>query len=327
MMYLRDFDLDVARARFDLRIDRLRGLVMDSGGPDAYWTRQVRSVWGTTRFGVTTPTEVLEQLILNSLKYLPVESGGTVQAVADGFAALPSNLVPELAFVQGLMLLRAHPSHPGFPAIPFYRGGQAASVPESDIGPLLEQMFAARPRAWSLRAFQETILDGARRVFAEDEVESDVDVDKIYPGSHIGNYMRLLAVSFALDAFGAFDPGFTRPDALAGEWWLLQPVSPRLEIYALASRFGLRCSGAISQAHVDAPGRMVMACFPDDGRTDQQRIEEIEDSKWIAGWKKVLWSRREHPLDDPTFDIIEVGPVDERDPVYRHSSELPPWPG
>ncbi|MEO6774643.1 MAG: hypothetical protein ABI467_16805, partial [Kofleriaceae bacterium] len=122
-------------------------------------------------------------------------------------------------------------------------------------------------------------------------------------------------------------PAFTRRDALIGEWWLLQPVSPRLSHHHLAQRFGLHYQGILPATHVDAPGRVVITCFPSQEMSDAHRISLIEDSKFVAGYQKVRWSKGQPPLDDQAFDLAKLeGVTEDSYGPYRHSSELPPWP-
>lgn len=328
MIHLRDFDLEAARARFERRLDRERRLVFNFGIPDHLNTMTVRQIWARNLSApVTKPTEMLETYVQYALQKLPVENGGAVAAVPGGYAALPEHLRPEVPLVEAWLRLRAHPAHGPFERVHFQRLEQPDTYPATDVGPQLESMFAANPVAWDLRAFEHAVLRGAKKAFGDELIDATADPNAIYPGSRIGAYMSILAESFIHDAFGALEPGFRRTDALVGEWWLLQPVSPRLDFYALARRFGLYCLGVVDPMHVDAPGRMVMACFVEDARSDEQRIDEIEDSKWIAGWKKVIWAHREPPLDDPTFDILPIELCIDGESSYRHSSELRPWPG
>jgi hypothetical protein len=61
---------------------------------------------------------------------------------------------------------------------------------------------------------------------------------------------------------------------------------------------------------------------------DAHRIRLIEDSKFVAGWQKVLWAKDRAPLSDPSFDLVGrlEGVTEDSYGPYRHSSELPPWP-
>jgi hypothetical protein len=139
---------------------------------------------------------------------------------------------------------------------------------------------------------------------------------------------RVLGYSALIDAVGAYEPGFTARHALVGEWWLIQPVSPRLDHDALASRLRLELAGYLPAAHVDAAGRVVMACYPRAEQADAARAARLADSKWVAGWEKVTWTIDGPPLSDPAFALVERldGVTETSYGPYRHSSELPEFP-
>ncbi|MEP6866398.1 MAG: hypothetical protein ABJE66_37615 [Deltaproteobacteria bacterium] len=306
---------------------RDRGLVFDwNARIDESTTRSVRDlqVWSEIR----TSLFVLEISLVNSLSILPVDLGGTVAKVDGGYAALPEHLRADLPMVRALMIVRGHPCHPGFVELSLERPEQPPSFPKVDIAPLLESIFVADPQPWSLARFNATLLAGAIEYCQDADFEPDWTPDMIYPGSHVSRYMSPIAEAIIMDEFGAFDPSFTRRDALVGEWWLLQPVSPRLSHHHLALKFGLRYVGILPANHVDAAGRVVIACFPSQEMSDGHRISLIEDSKFVAGYKKVLWSKTTPPLDDPSFDLVQIeGVTEDSYGPYLHSSELPPWPG
>jgi hypothetical protein len=326
---LRDYDLDAARLRFRDRVDRERGLVFDERGHlaeiDTEWVRALDNWSAESRTALFS----LYCSISGALERLPVEMGGAVSPVEGGYAALPQNLTPKLPLVQAMMVLRGHPCYPGFGEVPFERPEQLAAYLPSDIGPLLEAMYAADPQLWDLRRLERLVLDGAIEYHCGDvEIEPTWTPDMVYPGSKVGRYLGILTKTFLFDAFDAFAPSFTRQDALVGEWWLLQPVSPRLSHHHLAAKFGLRHAGYLPPSHVDAEGRVVMACFPTQAMDDAHRIRLIEDSKFVAGWQKVLWAKDRAPLSDPNFDLVGrlKGVTEDSYGPYRHSSELPPWP-
>jgi hypothetical protein len=237
---------------------------------------------------------------------------------------------PQLPLVRALMIARGHPCHPGFGHLRFERPGQAP-IPEPwhdgahDVGPVLERLYAAAPQPWSLERLEATVFEGACAAYGDEEVDADWELHKIYPGSQISEYMSILYTTALYDAFGAFDPAFTRQDALSGEWWLLQPVSPRLENWELAGRMGLELGGYLPPEHVDVPGRLIMACYARELLTDERRIRRIEDSKWIAGAQKVLWTKDKPPLSDPNFELVQnmSDVTTTSHGPYRHSSELP----
>ena len=71
--------------------------------------------------------------------------------------------------------------------------------------------------------------------FIEEGLRAAVNADDdTVLGTDIMNTQARPTQTALYDAFGAFDPSFSRRDALREEWWLLQPVSPRLR--ALAAR-------------------------------------------------------------------------------------------
>jgi hypothetical protein len=325
---LRDYDLDAARLRFRARVDRERGLVFNGrGGLAEIDTESIRALdnWSTE---LRTALFSLYGSISGALERLPVEMGGAVSPVDGGYAALPQNLAPELPLVRALMVLRGHPCHPGFAEVPFERPEQPVAYPPSNIAPLLEAMYADDPQPWDLRRLERLVLDGAIQYHCGDvEIDPTWTPNMIYPGSQVGEYMWILKKTFLFDAFDAFEPSFTRRDALIGEWWLLQPVSPRLSHHHLAAKFGLHHARFLPPSHVDAEGRVVMACFPTQAMDDSHRVRLIEDSKFVAGWQKVLWAKDRAPLNDPGFDLVNLEGVTENSyGPYRHSSELPPWP-
>jgi hypothetical protein len=323
---LRDYDLEAARARFSARVDRERGLVFDWREGIDPMTQRVRELgnWSSYKTAVFR----VGGSIRRALEHLPVELGGAVSPVEGGYAALPENLRPDLPLVRAWMVLRGHPCHAPFQDEWFERTEQPDAYPKRDIAPLLESMYAADPQPWDLRRLERLVLDGAIKYCGDVEIDSMWQPGMIYPGSKVSEYMWILRETFLYDAFGAFDPAFTRRDALVGEWWLLQPVSPRLSHYHLAQKFGLWHAGYLPPSHVDAEGRVIMACCPTQAMSDSHRESLLGDSKFVAGWQKVLWAKNKPPLDDPSFDLVTVleGVTEESYGPYRHSSELPPWP-
>ena len=256
-IHLRDYDFEAARARVHARVDRARGLVFENGQPAGFLTGKIRECYGRYMTGdLMVPIYRLQSELVRALEVLPVEMGGSVQAVPGGYAALPSNLHPELPLVRALMIARGHPTHGPFADVRFLRAEQPDSVPGSDIAPLLERMYTAAPVAWDEAALQRTIIDGAKSVFGDLGIYPTSDPDDIWLGTFPHAHLYPLATAFILEAAGVLEPGFTRQDALAGEWWLLQPTSPRIDFYALARRLDLFCMGVMPAAHVDVPGRM-----------------------------------------------------------------------
>ncbi|MEO8548372.1 MAG: hypothetical protein ABI678_00285 [Kofleriaceae bacterium] len=320
---LKDYDFAPAKERLRSRVRLDRRVVyrwnetLDEGS-----TKYIRDL---DREYSSAPEGVASSL-LSDLSILPAEYGGTVVQVEGGYAANPALVTLDLPLVRALMVLRGHPKYPGFDYAVLHRPEQPASHPAVDIRGLLEDLYVSDPQPWSLERFEQTLLDGAREFCGDLDVEPEWTPDMIYPGSHVGRFMWPLAKSTVFDAIGGFDPAFTRRDALVGEWWLLQPVSPRLSMHHLALKFGLENAGILPPNHVDVPGRVVMACFPTAEITDAHRVSLIEDSKFVAGWKKVMWTRGHAPLDDPDFDFVQPeGVTEDSYGPYRHSSELPPW--
>lgn len=324
---LRDYDLEAARVRFAARVDRERGLVFDSreniAATDTQWVRELGN-WSS----YDTALSHVGGSIRGALERLPVELGGAVSPVEGGYAALPENVKSDLPLVRALMVLRGHPCHPGFGKVWLERPEQPASYAKRDIAPQLESMYVADPQPWDLRRFERLLFDGAIKYCGDVEIDPTWQPDMVYPGSKVGEYMGILGYTFLYGAFGAFDPAFTRRDALVGEWWLLQPVSPRLSHYHLAREFGLWHAGYLPLSHVDVEGRVIMACVPTRAMADSHRASLLADSKFIAGWQKVLWAKDRQPLSDATFDLMGAleGVTDDSYGPYRHSSELPPWP-
>lgn len=314
---LKDYDLEAAKERMRQRISRERGL-----GGDFDWTQDIRQL----RSGLDAAKHV-GYMILRALDHLPAAEGGTASPVGPNgeWWTVVENLRPELPLVRALLVVHAYPNHPGFHGLSFKRPGQ---LTEPQLGPVIETLYQAARPTWSVTALEQLIFEGACRAFGDRALESTWLPDEVYPGSRIGNYMYPLHLTMLYDVFGALDPAFSRRDALIGEWWLLQPVSPRLVHHEIAARAGLELAGFVPPAHLDAAGRVVMACYERDPMDDDHRIGLIERSKWIAGWQKVTWAKTRAPLSDPAFDLIPVleGVTETSYGPHKHSSELPPWP-
>ncbi|HEY4177715.1 MAG TPA: hypothetical protein VGM90_12805 [Kofleriaceae bacterium] len=315
---LKDYDLDAAKERMRSHIDFERRLSTDFG-----WTQAIRECkappWAA---------EMVSYSLLAALEALPVSEGGTAAPVGPNGAweAVVENLTLDLPLVQALLMLSAYPGHPGFHGVKFERPGQTNGP---NPGPVIDALRAAHPQTWDLAKARDLIFDGMCRAFGDSTIDPDWLPDEIYPGSRISNYTHGLHDILLYDMFGAFDPRFTRQDALCGEWWLLQPVSPRLVQWQLASRVGLQLAGYLPPNYVDAEGRVVLVCYARDRMSDAHRIQLIENERFIAGWQKVLWSKDCSPLADPTFDLVTgglKGVTENSYGPYRHSAELPPWP-
>jgi hypothetical protein len=318
MIPLRSYDFAAATRQVHELVSPERGLAFDAYSTDAI--RSLRDVAPAVR--------LVGSAIVEALATLPIGEGGA----ATGEGAWVHEVRPELPLVRALMIARGHPRHGAFGHLKFDRPGQAP-IPEPwrdgphDIGPVLERFYAADPQPWDLARLEAAIIEGACAAYGDEEVDPSWRLDQIYPGSRIYEYTFLLFKIALFDAFGAFDPSFSRRDALSGEWWLLQPVSPRLDNWQLADRVELKLAGYLPQSHVDAPGRVVMACYPRAHISDDVRMRRIEDSKWIAGVQKVMWTKDRPPLSDPGFELVPTleGVTESSYGPYRHSSELPPF--
>ncbi|CAN5917634.1 hypothetical protein BH11MYX2_BH11MYX2_04500 [soil metagenome] len=315
---LKDYDLDAAKERMRAHIDFDRRVCTDFS-----WTERIRDCksppWAA---------EIVSYCVLRALKALPCNEGGTAGPIGRNGAweAVLENLTPDLLLVQALLVLSAYPGHTGFDGMKFQRPGQTNG---SDVGPTIDALRAAHPQTWNLTKLRDLIFDEMCRAFGNTTIDPTWLPHQIYPGSRISNYIHCLHDILLYDLFGAFDPSFTRQDALSGEWWLLQPVSPRLKHHALASDVGLQFEGFLPPNQVDADGRVIICGYARDRMEDAHRIQLIEDNKFIAGWQKVRWSRESPPLSDPEFDLsifVLDGVTEESYGPYKHSSELPPWP-
>ena len=86
--------------------------------------------------------------------------------------------------------------------------------------------------------------------------------------------------------------------------------------------------GYVPSEMLDDPRRVVMAWYAEDSEMSPEDIEaRLASSKWVAGWRRVLWRRDETPLDSPTFDFVRrlEGVTEDSYVPYRHSTDLPPW--
>ena len=112
-----------------------------------------------------------------------------------------------------------------------------------DAGPVLERLYAEHPRLHGTSRSSRLVFEAACQAFGSQELESTWLFDEVYPGSRIGSYMSILHETMLFDLVGAFDPAFSRQDAPVGEWWLIQPESPRLQNAQLAGHMGLELAG------------------------------------------------------------------------------------
>lgn len=314
---LRDYDLTAARRRVRDAIDFERRLGPRIGGRlyrHLTFARDAVNVIGAN--------------LSSALTYLQVAYGGTLTATDCDIG----QLTPALPLVRAWMILRGHPSWGGGVHQYFHREsviepGNWENGPR-DGGALLERCYLESPPAWDIERFEATVLEGAAAVYGTEPLDSEWLPGQVYPGSPIGRYFSILSMSMELQAIGALDPAFTRQDALVGEWWLVQPVSPRLQHYRLVRQLGMRMGGYVPSEMLDDPRRVVMGWYAEDSEMSPEDIEDrLARSKWVAGWRRVIWRRDETPLDSPTFDFVRrlEGVTEDSYGPYRHSTDLPPW--
>ncbi|MBC7461159.1 MAG: hypothetical protein H7287_07340 [Thermoleophilia bacterium] len=314
---IRDYNLTAARQRVRETIDfeRRLGTLFGAG-----LNRELTSA--------TDAVRVLGVRISLALTRLQVGNGGTLTPTHCDIG----QLTPALPLVRAWMILRGHPSWGGGVHQYFHREavvepGEWENGPR-DGGALLERCYLESPPAWDVERFEATVLEGAAAVFGTEPLDSEWIPGQVYPGSPIGRYFSILSMSMELQAIGALDPAFTRQDALTGEWWLVQPVSPRLQHYRLVRQLGMQMGGYVPSEMLDDPRRVVMAWYAEDSEMSPEDIEaRLASSKWVAGWRRVLWRRDETPLDSPTFDFVRrlEGVTEDSYGPYRHSTDLPPW--
>ena len=107
--------------------------------------------------------------------------------------------------------------------------------------------------------------------------------------------------------------------------WLVQPVSPELNMQELATRLGFSTvMGVVPPRYMD-PGRLVLVMGPP---LEPETAEaQLEDSKWVWAWRREEWenSADGYPFGLPDFDVVAL-PSGAALGDYQHASELPPWP-
>ena len=317
---IKDYDLAAGQARMRATLSRELGL-----GSRSYETDKIRKLTG--------PADVVRWMrfhVLDALQHLSVGEGG----LATTAGASAYELTFDLPLVRAALMLAAHPG-----ATPIehhaFRGNQSPDVWENtkhDAGPVLGALFEKHGGTWNLRKFEATVWNAFVAAYGNETCSSEQPLNNFFAGSSISQYASILAAATLFDFFGAFDPAFSRQDALQGEWWLIQPVSPRLKHRILAERVDLKLAGYLPPNAVDAPGRVVMCCYRDDSHRDNAwREATLRDDKYVAGMQRVIWHRDQWPLSLPNFDLLKVtnfmALVPEADSYgpYKHSSDLPPW--
>ena len=291
-------NFDFARAESALRatVDR------DAGrGVDYDTTELLRTLTGADDALFTTHSRA--QTVLSC----PREDGGL---------ELTDDWTLEHPLLRVMARLASHPLRPRpVPRDPIEVPARVAEVCRPGLLP------------WSARAAIDDAIAGFRTYFGDYAVLADRPIERIMITNVVMHWRALLAALITFDEYGAFDPTFTRQDALAGDLWLLQPVSPRLDHRRLAWQVGLEMLGFLPPSAVDVPGRVIMACIDRVPMPADRRLEQIADNKFFAGVTRTRWQRRRPPLDNPTFDLlnrIEV-PAADGYGAYAHSSERPRW--
>lgn len=323
---LREYDFAAAEARLRSAIDRDAGIGVD----DAYLQGMGLD---NTRF-------------LRELGYAPSVSPGTYSPVVAALAACaseacwllrydhekgegggsvvdPKTVSTSHAAVGLLRRVRSHPSCPR--TLTAVDRGSSAVVDR------------AGPLPWSVRDAIDDIVGGIRDEIGNFMVDSQAALwlpwrgDLLYEwepkhGTILNCWMNVFATLVALDEFGAFDPGFTRGDVLAGDIWLIQPRHVGKDFWdyrQLAAQGGLNLLGFLPPHCVDVPGRLVMVCYTHILKPHYDRAERLQ-SAWSAGFVQTRWRRRQAPLDEPGFDLV-FGADDAAAP-FRSARELPDFP-
>ena len=316
---IKDYDLAAGQARMRATLSRELGL-----GSRSYETDKIRKLTG--------PADVVRWMrfhVLDALQHLSVGEGG----LATTAGASAYELTFDLPLVRAALMLAAHPR-----ATPIehhsFLGNQ--SLPDvwkntkHDAGPVLDTLFQKHSGTWNLHEFDATVWNAFVAAYGNETCSSEQPLNNFFAGSSISQYAKILAAATLFDFFGAFDPTFTRQDALQGEWWLIQPVSPRLDHYQLATQLGFHMAGYLAPTDVDDPARVVMACYRNRAAWDVGGFaSSINSSKFCAGHRRVIWSRNSAPLNSPQFAFVEdlLGVTADSYGRYKHSSDLPPWGG
>lgn len=309
---LRDYDFAAARASAVANVDIRRGLVFDEKGIADGSTHALRTLHANDRAGVATALTAVEQDVLFALKYLQPRFGGA--PVAEFHADLP--------LVRVLMMLAAHPSHPGFHA----RWPNAEAVKTAEVLEALRR--EATPASWSLGALEATLVAIVHEHWSDVEIPIDRPLDLALFNERPWRVLRILHRVATLDAASAFATTFTRQDALVGEWWLLQPRHLRLGHRDIAHALDLSFLGYMPQTHVDVPGRVLLACFDRSTAPIAERAAQFERTESFAGMQHVTWVKGEGPLADPSFDLAPTldGLKGSTNGPYVPWSQLPAYP-
>ena len=299
---LKDYDFPRALRSLRDRLDLAGGYT-----PHDYWTQLVRDQNDAAS-------------ALASVAYASQQAVGSIREeltswTFDGGAPWPA----EHPLTRTVRRARAHPSWQPLPA-------QAA---KTIVG--IDELHAAAPLPWDPEAARAELIAWLVEQEGDLLVEADTPIEVLAGRlSPLRGFLQVIVELLVLEAFGAFDPGFTRRHALRGDWWLLQLASPRLDVDAIALQLGLRAVGFLPPNHVDVPGRVVIACYERQRRSVEDRAWIIDDCKYVAGYQHVRWTIDAPPLSDPSFDLVprlQPMPRDGNDyGPYRHPATLPRWP-
>src|SRR5262249_42960112 len=134
---------------------------------------------------------------------------------------------------------------------------------------------------WSAREAIVDLVDELRKRVGEVRVDSGMPPWSIRIDHHVATWMSLFCNLIALDEFGALQPEFSRGDALAGDVWLLQPVTPRRTYFSAVESLGLGYFGDLPPNWVDVPGRRVMVCLERELVEPDARLAFLRSATWL----------------------------------------------
>lgn len=294
---LTDYEFETAIQSLRARLDPVAGYALDY-----YWTEVIRGLTGCAK----------------ALRFAAHSVFWAADRTRDGGFDRRAPWPAEHPLTRAVRRLRSHPSWKQLE--PYFD--------DKIVG--IEEHHERSPLAWDLEATRAELIAWLRRVDAPAERSARLEEVSGGPFEPVYSWVKLLTALVILETFGAFDPAFTRRHALRGDWWLLQPVSPRLDHDQIAIQLGLTLVGYLPAGHVDVDGRVVMACFERTRRPFAERRDILADSKWVAGFEHVRWTLDQPPLSDSSFDLalrLEPFPSEGNDYApYRHSTTLPRWP-
>lgn len=130
-------------------------------------------------------------------------------------------------------------------------------------------------------------------------------------------------------------------EPISGFVWLIHPVSPALDHFALAERLGFDgVAGFVSPNVVDDPRRLVLVMREPDNQMESAVKGRLKSSKWVSGFRREEWSVDGYPYDDPDFKIHPLNREEVQAATasigtgaevifsghpFDHSSRLPEW--